>query len=359
MIRAESPQIVRSFIVPSKSKIHILCLSPFSLLEEEMSRPSRACKNGFTLVELLVVIAIIGILIGMLLPAVQQVREAARRTQCANNLRQIGIACLNFESSNEFFPPGLNIPIGTGSGMVFPTNSLVKNGKIKQPPFANKFGSWLAWILPYMEQNNINANYNFDVREYANANGPNSIAAQLVPSYICPSDYLPKSVITYTTGGTTYYFGVNSYFGNAGVKSWFISTATFDGVFQINSQTKLGIIKDGTSNTILAGERFSFDAEWADLPNRRGWAWSSYNSPQDCLAGTLEPINYKMPLGVGPNPSFTYQDSRLSSFGSGHPGGSNFVMCDGSSHFLNASGTGGLVNYQNLSKIADGNVVTF
>ncbi len=324
-----------------------------------MSRSSRQRTDGFTLVELLVVIAIIGILIAMLLPAVQQVREAARRSACANNLRQIGIAAVNFESSNEFFPPGINIPIGSSSGMVFPSNSLVTSGKIKPAPFPNKFGSWLAWILPYMEQQNINANYDYDVREYGNALGPDSIAAQVVPSYICPSDYVPKRVIDYTTGGRQYFFGINSYFGNGGVKSWYIFSATFDGVFQINSRTTFALIKDGASNTLLAGERYSLDPEWEDLPNRRGWAWSNFLAPQDCLAGTLEPVNYQLPAGSGPRPSFALQDARLSSFGSGHPQGANFAMCDGSTQFFTSSGTGGLANYQNLSKINDGNIVQF
>ncbi|MEZ6139254.1 MAG: DUF1559 domain-containing protein [Zavarzinella sp.] len=314
--------------------------------------------RGFTLIELLVVIAIIAILIGLLLPAVQKVREAANRSKCSNNLKQIGLACHNYEGTNGMFPPGLNIPIGSSSGMVFPTNALVTSGKIGQPPFPNKFGSWLAWILPFVEQDNIQKNYNFDVREYGNTDGPNSIGAQKIKIYMCPSDFIPQEVITYTTGGTTYHFGINSYFGNGGVKSWFISTATFDGVFQINSKTSIATITDGTSNTFLAGERYSKDNEWADLPNRRGWAWSNYNSPQDCLAGTLQPINYTMPAGVGPSPSFTYQDNRLSSFGSGHTGGANFVFCDGSVRFIAATSTASLANLQLLARISDGQVAT-
>ncbi len=318
--------------------------------------PQRA---GFTLVELLVVIAIIGILIGMLLPAVQQVREAARRTQCANNLKQIGLACHNFESTNGRFPPGLNLPIGSASGAIFTStyNSSLAPRGITPPPMGDRFGSWLAWVLPFMEQTNINDKIDFTQREYANCLGPTSIGAQVVPSYICPSDFVDPNVTTFTTSGNTYFFGINSYFGNAGVRSWFWNVATFDGVFHYNSKTNFASILDGSSNVLLAGERYSFDKEWAALPTFRGWAWSNFNAPQDCLAGTFEPINYIMPLGSGPTPSFALRDARLSSFGSGHPGGANFVFADGSVHFSTQITTSGLANLQNLSKIADGNVV--
>ncbi len=116
-------------------------------------------RTGFTLVELLVVIAIIGILIGMLLPAVQQVREAARRSACSNNMRQLATGCLNFESSNEHFPPGWDGP-----------NSNVYHFQKYIRPWANKNGTafqgnyygWGTFILPFIEQNSLRDQMNIN-----------------------------------------------------------------------------------------------------------------------------------------------------------------------------------------------------
>src|SRR5262245_51960653 len=148
----------------------------------------RPRRGGFTLIELLVVIAIIAILIGLLLPAVQKVREAASRMSCQNNLKQVGLACHNYERSNNSFPPGVNVPIGTTSGMLFPSNVVVTSGKVGQPPFPGQYGSWLMYILPYVEQDNLQKGLNFNVREYGNCNGPSSVGAQVVKIFICPSD---------------------------------------------------------------------------------------------------------------------------------------------------------------------------
>jgi len=107
---------------------------------------------------------------------------------------------------------------------------------------------------------------------------------------------------------------------------------------------------------LLVGERYSFDAEWPDFTNRRGWAWSNALSLQDCLSGVLEPINYELPEGVGPDPAFEFTDRKLNSFSSGHPGGANFSAADGSTHFLTNTGTSGLEVLEFLVIINDGNV---
>jgi prepilin-type N-terminal cleavage/methylation domain-containing protein/prepilin-type processing-associated H-X9-DG protein len=315
-------------------------------------------RRGFTLIELLVVIAIIAILIGLLMPAVQKVRAAAARMQCQNNLKQIGVAMHNFEGVFKRFPPGLNLPISTASGAVFPTNALVKNGKIGPPPFPNQYGSWLAYLLPYIEQDNVHKQIDFTVREYGNCNGPNSIGATVIPVYQCPADHMPRTVVTYTTGGVTYYFGANSYVANAGSKSWFISSASFDGMFQINSKMNIPAILDGTSNTILVGERYSLDPVWTDLPNRRGWAWANYNAPQDYFGGALVPINYTIPKSFSDPPPFSEQDNRLNAFGSNHATGANFVFGDGSVRFLTLTSTSELPTLNLLCRPTDGQVVT-
>jgi len=125
-------------------------------------------KRGFTLVELLVVIAIIGILIGMLLPAVQQVREAARRTECMNNLRQIGLATISFHDAHEAFPPART----ASSNQVLPL--FVKNGP----------DSWFVRILPFIEQNNLYALW--DLTD-AYKNQPALAFATPVKTFLCPS----------------------------------------------------------------------------------------------------------------------------------------------------------------------------
>ena len=148
-------------------------------------------KKGFTLVELLVVIAIIGILIGMLLPAVQQVREAARRTQCLNNMRQLGLACHNYHSAFMRFPPGCNWNEGSS------------DPQRGEPVLAG--GQRVAWgtfILPYIEQANLESQFSqatdkWDLSWWAavtpgggsgGGTGGRFIPGEVVPAYICPSD---------------------------------------------------------------------------------------------------------------------------------------------------------------------------
>jgi len=312
-------------------------------------------RSGFTLIELLVVIAIIAILIGLLVPAVQQVRAAADRATCQNNLKQVGIAAHNYHDAYKRFPPGINLPISSASGGVFPTNTLYTSGKIGQPPFPGQFISWAESLLPYIEQTNLQKSLDLTQREYANCNGPNSTGAQVIQILICPSDKLTTLVSTYTTGGVTYYFGMNSYGANGGTRSWYITAMTTNGVFWINSKVRVTDIIDGSSNTFLFGERYHFDPNWANIATLGGWAWANYNAPQDYIFSTPQPVNYMVPQ-VSPTQAQT--DDRTAAFGSGHTGGANFCFGDGSVRFLSLTSNGDLPLLQALATRAGGEPVS-
>ena len=122
-----------------------------------------------------------------------------------------------------------------------------------------------------MEQENLFKQLDLTGREYGYCAGPDSPGATVVPMYICPSDYVPQQTIQYGA----YCFGVNSYFANAGTKAWPVTSASLNGVMYYNSSVRIDHISDGTSNTLLAGERYSQDPgmQDTDLADTRGWAW--------------------------------------------------------------------------------------
>jgi prepilin-type processing-associated H-X9-DG protein len=304
------------------------------------------------------VIAIIAILIGLLLPAVQKIREAANRMKCSNNLKQLALAAHNYHDTFERFPAGVNLPISTQSGAIFPTNALYTSGKIGAPPEPGKFISWCEALLPFIEQDNLQKQLDLTQREYSNCLGPNSTGAQVVNILICPSDHMPQKVTTYTTGGNTYYFGMNSYLANGGTRSWYVDiNLSTDGMFYFNSSVNMAGVTDGTSNTFLFGERNHFEPNWKNFQTLGGWAWANFNAPQDYIGSTRVPINYMIPPGQTDPPPFAYQDPRVCAFGSRHAGGANFALVDGSVRFVSASSTSNLTVLQAMSTRAGGEVV--
>jgi prepilin-type N-terminal cleavage/methylation domain-containing protein/prepilin-type processing-associated H-X9-DG protein len=328
-----------------------------ALLGSKTPTIERPRRLGFTLVELLVVIAIIGVLVALLLPAIQAAREAARRSQCQNALKQIGLACLNFHDTKKHFPPGICAPYGTaGEGELNP--KLCPGGEANCPPqpIPGRWGSWLTWILPHIEQAPLYSRLDLTHREYGYCNGPKSYGASIIPDYLCPADAELTKVMTYTANdGNTYYFGPNSYAGNGGIKAYPFNLASLDGVLYYNSKVRMADITDGSSHTLLVGERDNGDKTFSlDLTDYRGWAWCNYNSAQDNLGDTIWPINtttkeiYTQVANVDP---------RKTVFGSGHTGGgANFAFSDGSVHFVTLTNSGDLATLQQLSSVADGKV---
>ena len=184
---------------------------------------SHSDRRGFTLIELLVVIAIIAILIGLLLPAVQKVRDAAARTTCQNNIKQLGLAAHNFHSANNKFPDG-----AWASGVAYGNSDLVR-------------------LLPYIEQDNIAKNYDYTKAWWSSANNV-TVAANRIKTMMCPSD--PNN--NGQPGGSNP-MGLSNYHGNCGI--WYDRSGK-DGMFDdlLNTGRKLEAVADGTSNTALYAE---------------------------------------------------------------------------------------------------------
>jgi prepilin-type N-terminal cleavage/methylation domain-containing protein/prepilin-type processing-associated H-X9-DG protein len=291
-------------------------------------------RSGFTLVELLVVIAIVGALVALLLPAVQSAREAARRTSCLNNLKQLGLAVQQYHTAAGRFPAGL-VPVDADAGRFGDANNL-----------------WIA-VLDYLEEGSLQQKW--DDKDYRKniGEGLDATAAQVVPVLLCPSDKLSPPVYHLLLDGDyawmTGLYGLSSYGGSAGTRS-FGGTETpppsEDGIFYIKSRIRMTDITDGSAKTLLLGERSHDDPQYDRLtaeldpvmgPMASWGAWAAaYNlntAQADLLLSAAVPLNYRVPPGSGEQ-DWTWEENRLCAYGSEHPGGANFALADGSVRFI-------------------------
>jgi prepilin-type N-terminal cleavage/methylation domain-containing protein/prepilin-type processing-associated H-X9-DG protein len=278
-------------------------MSSFSLV--------RFTRRGFTLIELLVVIAIIAVLIGLLLPAVQKVRDAAARMKCQNNLKQLGLACHNYESSYGRFPAGLNIPGQEAFGWP------------KAPEPGRWYGLFMA-LFPYFEQDNLRKGLvdNIANPHYTNCNGPTSVGSQVVKILICPTESSWPNGNPVGIYQSKYYFGLSSYGGCSGTTpTTTVAAASLqDGLFFMNSSVRIAEIADGTSSTLMFGERSRKNLPATSTSQALGgWAWVNAFAQEDNTMNASRPME-----GI--------KLHTLDQFGSQHVGGAicNFGFADGS-----------------------------
>lgn len=281
-------------------------------------------RKAFTLVELLVVIAIIGILVALLLPAVQAAREAARRVQCVNNLTQMALAIQNYDMAHRVLPPG----------------TLDETGPINNVAEGYHY-SWMTHILPYMEQTSTYRHIDFDVGAYDEKNA--QVRAVRISSYQCPSSPYNSREL-----GVSHYAGCHH-----------DVEAPIDednnGVFFLNSAVRYEDITDGSSHTFFVGEKMPDPDQ--DLGWISGTRWTLRNTgrPLDTLSSQrrpFQPSGYGEQIVLGPGADALY----VGGFDSHHPGGANFAMGDGSVRFI--SQTMDMQAYQMYGNRADGKLMT-
>lgn len=296
----------------------------------------RRLVRGFTLIELLVVIAIIGVLASLLLPAVQQAREASRRSSCSNNLRQMGLALHNYHDTFKMFPPGFV----TSSGL--PSDD---------PHFSNNTcWPWTTMILSQLELSTVYDNFQPGRQPVSVTLGTSTYALadiqRFQPIFVCPSDsgpklndqhplwYHPGDGNNYGTGvggdpitsDTTIMMARSSYVGSQGT---LVPGVGFNGIFHGNSNISIADIIDGTSTTFLASERSYLKnggAVWGGISRHISAATLPNDGPMGVLANFSIRIN---------GTAFEGQTGTAYwAVSSMHPAGANFLMCDGGVRFI-------------------------
>ncbi len=313
-------------------------------------------RRGFTLIELLVVIAIIAVLIGLLLPAVQKVREAANRISCANNLKQIALALHNYQDTYSKLPPRA----------------------ILEP--YDRGATWAVLLMPYLEQSAGYALWDLKKQYKDQTDAARQVR---IKTYVCPSRRTASELSIQEAGlpgglggagsggltppyalpgGVSDYAACNGTFGalNGGWGTWWSTNADGaiiqglpDGRGLRTSQTSLSNIPDGTSNTFLVGEKHVpigglYRVRYGDASVYNGY-WIPYASR---MAGLEDP------LALGPHdtsPSLVGDSTWVRKFGSWHPGVCGFAFCDGSVHYIRNSIDG--TTLERLARRADGQVV--
>jgi prepilin-type N-terminal cleavage/methylation domain-containing protein/prepilin-type processing-associated H-X9-DG protein len=302
---------------------------------------ARGLRQGFTLVEVLVVIAIIGVLMALLLPAVQNSRESARRTQCGSNLKQMALGAQMVTDVKGRYPSGVDQSYFAIAPVYRGTSVFVQ-------------------ILPYMEQRPLWNQWEMSDPLMNTQGGASSRTAVVLPWNLCPSDSVNENPIQ----SQSWIYALTSYGGNGGTRSYPALSSSTDGIFHTTGPAseprpnQQGVrpseVKDGLSQTLLFGERSHRDANfesfasagWIDSLQTWGW-WAPSGGLKAIGHVTMSaavPINFQLPFAyagsASASQSAAFQTNsalRLNAWGSAHPGGANFVFADGSVRFLKDS----------------------